>query len=131
MGDKRHQIGKWGEQTAASYLIEQGYRITGTNFRVPAGEIDLIAENEDEGESLLVFVEVKTRTSSRYGYPEESITAKKWKRLMLAIDEYLFQHPVGERDWRVDVIAIQKKTGMEPPEIEHFKNVIMSNEDYK
>jgi putative endonuclease len=129
MMDPRNQIGKWGEAAAADYLIELGYRITGMNFKVPGGEIDLIAEIEEPGGTVTVFVEVKTRTSQRYGYPEESITAKKWHCLMSAIDQYLWNEKNTDLDWRVDVIAIQTGSKLEGPEIVHFENVIMPDEE--
>ena len=130
MEDQRQQVGKWGEITAADYIKGLGYRITGMNYRTTSGEIDLIAEIDEPGGSVTVFIEVKTRTSQRYGYPEESITPKKWQSMMSAIDEYIVNSETGDLDWRVDVIAILKHSRSEEAEIIHFENVIVTDEEY-
>ena len=129
MADQRHQVGKWGETTAADYLRGLGYRVICINYRASGGEIDLIAEHEDRVGIITVFVEVKTRTSQRYGYPEESITAKKWQNLMSAIEEYNHKSATEDEDWRVDVLAIQKTSGSAEAEIIHFKDVILNDEE--
>jgi len=71
------EVGNWGEEIAAVYLERNGYSIIDRNFYTPEGEIDLIALREEKEERILIFVEVKTRTSEKYGYPEEAFTRKK------------------------------------------------------
>ena len=66
-------LGKKGEKLVVEYLKKHGYKILKTNYRTPFGEADIIAEDGDE----IVFVEVKTRTSDRYGTPAESVVKKK------------------------------------------------------
>ena len=73
----RQIIGAWGEDQAASFLLENGLQIVGRNYRTPDGEIDLIAL---EGNTV-VFVEVKTRTNMNFGFPEESVTEEKLDHL--------------------------------------------------
>ena len=70
---KHLRTGEWGEQLAARFLEDKGLRILERNWRFSRAEIDLIAE---EGE-VLVFVEVKTRTSDYFGPPERFVSARK------------------------------------------------------
>ena len=112
-------IGLLGETLAADYLKEKGYTILERNARTPYGEIDLVACYE----STIVFIEVKTRTSTRFGNPEDSITPSKRGHLIASIQAYLQSHPELTGDWRIDVIAIQK-TGSPDTAITHFENAI-------
>jgi putative endonuclease len=68
------QIGKIGERIVAYALSQRGYKVLASNVRTKYGEVDLIVR---QGKTVL-FVEVKTRTSKRYGYPEESVDARKY-----------------------------------------------------
>jgi len=121
------KIGKWGEGIAAAYLQGKGYLILDRNVYSQAGEIDIVASREEDGESILIFVEVKTRTNDRFGYPEDAFTRRKWNHLLGAINNYLERHPNNEDEWRVDVIAIQRLHESEPPDIQHFENVVMTD----
>ena len=120
------EIGRWGEEIAAAYLRQKGYSIVDRNFYTPEGEIDIIAFQVDNEEVILVFVEVKTRTSEKYGYPEEAFTRKKWDHMLKAIDRYLQDQSDYEGAWQVDVIAVQRLNVGKPPDIEHFENVVMN-----
>ena len=113
----RQIIGAWGEDQAASFLLENGLQIVGRNYRTPDGEIDLIAL---EGNTV-VFVEVKTRTNMNFGFPEESVTEEKLDHLSGAAEEYLAGHLEFE-DWRIDVVSIQGKPGATDIEFEWFKD---------
>ncbi len=108
-----------GEQLAAQYLQEKGLQIIEMNVRTPYGEVDLIAK---DGESL-VFVEVKTRTNNSFGHPETGVTAVKIKHLVDSAQAYLLEHEGYPADWRIDVVAIMKKSGANP-EIVWFKNAL-------
>jgi len=66
----KKELGDRGEDIAAKYLQQQGYRIVQRNYRSRYGEVDIICAQQ----GILVFVEVKTRTSNAFGFPEESIT---------------------------------------------------------
>lgn len=116
----KKRLGGWGETMAAEYLVGIGYVILERNFRTQYGEIDLVAQIED----ILVFVEVKTRTSRKFGYPEESISPKKKEHLLASAQAYVQSHQELERDWRIDVLAIEQVGSNSLPEITHFENII-------
>ena len=103
MVNARHSLGKRGEQYAAQYLTDRGYAIRTRNWRCPVGEIDLVTEKD----GALIFVEVRTRRGDRLGTPEESITPTKRARLVAAAQTYLDEQGQADRDWRIDVVAIE------------------------
>ena len=126
----RQKLGKWGEELAVEYLIERGYSILGQNVRTPYGEIDVIAQQQEQpyGESppqaVVVFVEVKTRSSTEYGFPEEAVTREKRAHMLAAAQGYLQIHSELSDRWRIDVIAIQRSGSKSAPEIIHFENAL-------
>ena len=93
--------GKRAERRVALYLAAHGYTLLARNYHTRRGEIDLIARHGD----CLVFVEVKSRSSDRFGTPEEAITAKKRQRLRWAARHYLMCHP-WPLDVRFDVVTL-------------------------
>ena len=111
-------IGKKGEQYAADYLRALGYDIVKTNYHILGGEIDIISRFNNE----IVFVEVKTRRSNKFGWGEESITRTKLRRLNLAMHRYLAEL-YWRCDYRLDVIAIQMNSFEEVCNLRHYKNV--------
>ncbi len=123
MVNRKQKIGKWGEGLAATYLEEKDYLILDQNVYTTYGEIDIIALQVIDSEKYLVFVEVKTRTTLKFGNPEDSITWRKKEHLVSAIGSYLQDHEDLEYPWRVDVIAIQKLSAENPPNIMHFENI--------
>ncbi len=97
-------IGKYGEDLAADYLKRLGYKIIERNFRIRGGEIDIIAFDG----SCTVYVEVKTRTSRKFGRPEEAVTPWKIKFLERSAKFYRNNRknlhlPAMER---IDVVAV-------------------------
>lgn len=116
----KQNLGSWGESVAAEYLTGIGYVILERNVRTPHGEIDLIAMDE----TILVFVEVKTRTSQEYGYPEDAISIRKKEHMLASAQAYMQSHHELNQDWRVDVIAIEKIADQNSPAITHFENII-------
>ena len=96
-----NKLGNRGEALAADFLAQQGYTVLHRNWRHSHYEIDIIALKE----KVLHFVEVKMRTSKRYGLPEEAVTKKKFQSLLQAADEFLHQHP-QYRHVQYDIIAI-------------------------
>jgi putative endonuclease len=103
MTDHRQALGQRGEAYAADFLTARGYRIHDRNWRCPVGELDLVTERNDQ----LIFVEVRTRQTDRLGTPEESITPAKRAKLIAAAQTYLDEHNQLDRDWRIDVVAIE------------------------
>jgi putative endonuclease len=101
----RQQTGKEGEGLAGEWLKKKGWKILQAGYRSPYGEIDLICEDKNE----LVFVEVKTRTSDQFGYPEEAITSIKARHMLKAAQWIVQKEHWQERPWRMDVVAILKK----------------------
>ena len=83
------ETGKKGEDLAAAYLESLNFSILHRNWRYSRYEIDIIASQNN----ILHFIEVKTRKSRKYGYPEESVSSKKIRNLMEAGAEFMFQNP--------------------------------------
>jgi putative endonuclease len=114
--DDRRRFGNRGEQLAAEFLESQGMEIIAAQYKKSFGEIDLIAQDGDE----VVFVEVKARATSSYGYPEDAVSPKKVGHIVRVGQSFLIQHQI-EGPWRIDVLAIEY--GQSPPKITHLKNI--------
>jgi putative endonuclease len=95
------ELGKTGESLAADWLIEKGYAILGRNWRHGRYEVDIIAGRS----GILHFIEVKSRRSTAYGHPEESVNRKKIGHIMQAAAGWLLYRP-GYRRTQYDVLAI-------------------------
>ena len=116
--DPRRVFGDAGEELAATFLVTAGFRILDRQARTPFGEIDLVCEDEDE----IVFVEVKTRASDEFGYPEEAITPAKFRHMVASAEAFLAGCGWETRLWRIDVLAIRVIPGMDS-EITHLKAI--------
>ena len=103
-GSEKHnqEIGARGEEAAVRYLSRRGFEIRDRNWRCRAGEVDIVAEEDD----ALVFVEVKTRASCEHGFPEEAVDTKKRKRYETIASYYLKSHEIGDKAIRFDVVSI-------------------------
>ena len=110
--DNRRSLGDRGEDLAAAHLKKQGYNILARNYRTPIGEIDLVARHQ----GALVFIEVKTRRSRRFGSPQEAVHPAKQERLRNLAEYYLQQQGLGEVMVRFDVVGILWQEGK--PQIE-------------
>ncbi|MBW1653801.1 YraN family protein [Flavobacterium quisquiliarum] len=114
---KHNELGKLGEDLAASHLEENGYAILERNFVIQKAEIDIIAQKD----AVLAIVEVKTRSSLDFGSPQDFVKSKKIQLLIKAVNAYINDR---EKDFpedievRFDIIAIHKKG--ESFAIEHF-----------
>ena len=117
MISSNRSFGDQGEALVCEYLKKKGYRIREKQWRSKVGEIDIIAEKN----GVFVFVEVKTRQSSRFGYPEESVTTKKRQHLMHAADLYCQLQRI-ERPRRIDVVAVILGEN-NIPLFEHFEDI--------
>jgi len=114
LSKQRINLGKSGEDLAAKVLQKKGLKIITRNFRNKFGEIDIIAKDNE----TLVFVEVKTRASARFGLPEEAVTEAKQQQVIRVASSYLSQHKLLNVPVRFDVVAITIKGGK--PEINHL-----------
>jgi putative endonuclease len=101
------------------------------NVRTPYGEIDIIARQEFQNldsssgaSQVIVFIEVKTRSTRAFGPPEGSITQRKQEHMLAAAQSYLQEHPELDGDWRIDVIAIARYRPERKVEIYHFENAV-------
>lgn len=109
-------VGTTAEDIACDFLVEQGYKIVKRNFHFGKhGEVDVIAK---EGETLC-FIEVKARSSTEYGSPEEAITLKKMKSLRRVAEGYLYVSGIEDVECRFDVVAIDFT--VRPPEMRLLK----------
>ena len=113
MADNRKQFGKRGEEVAAAHLRKNGYKIIERNFRTRTGEIDIIAKHKGR----IVFVEVKTRRSGRYGDPKLAITAQKQRRISMVALEYLKKNHSLQTPARFDVVTVQSAEAGETVDI--------------
>lgn len=111
------KLGPRGEQMAADYLTQRGYRVVARNYRCPVGEIDLVAIDDD----TVVFVEVKTRSSDEAADPEIAVHPEKRRRLTRAGKHFVARHRLHEKPCRFDVVAIVDR-GTGSPQIEHFED---------
>ncbi len=102
MSDDRKKLGQAGEQLAADFLKRKGYTIVQRNFRCAAGELDIIARDND----YLVFVEVKTRRNHNYGSPLEAVDFRKQRQICRTALCYLQKHSAEDQNIRFDIIAI-------------------------
>ncbi len=117
---KRRETGALGEKIAGEFLGKNGYEIVETNYRCTEGEIDIIARQRN----TLVFIEVRTKRSRRFGSPEESITGVKKERLRALAERYGQEHENLPAVWRIDVVAIQMEKGGRVKRIEIIENAI-------
>lgn len=108
--------GDKGEKLALEFLKKRGYRIIGRNFHSRVGEIDIIAL---EGNTL-VFIEVKTRWSKKFGSPQEAVTPRKLHSIAKTANYYKILHPNLPDEMRIDVLAI--KLGGESPKFDLIQN---------
>lgn len=118
MSDARKEIGNAGEDLAASVLIASGMRVLERQARTAFGEVDIVCEDGEE----LVFVEVKTRRTGDYGYPEEAITPAKFRHMVASAESLAAERGWERRPWRLDVVSIRLLPGTQP-EVVHLKAV--------
>lgn len=100
----KKEIGKIGENLACKYLNERGYKILKRNYRCKQGEIDIIAYDTKSKE--IVFIEVKTRQSMKYGTPAEAVNKPKQKHIIKAVEFYIYKNKIIDKKIRFDVIEI-------------------------
>ncbi len=97
-----HALGKSGEEAAIAYLKKKKFRVVQRGFRFHRGEIDIIAHDRD----TLVFIEVKTRQSSEFGLPEESVTPLKQQQIRRLAEAYLAMNNLPNVPCRFDILSL-------------------------
>ena len=102
MSQERLSIGKKGELLAQEHIRKQGYTLLEKNFRCKLGEIDLIAKDRH----MVVFLEVRTKTSTAYGPAYNSVTPHKQRQVKRVALFYIAQHNLVNTQFRFDVIGI-------------------------
>ena len=112
---KHNKLGKDGELIAFMVLQRDGFTILETNWRFQKAEVDIIAQKD----GFLIFIEVKTRGSKKFGNPSDSIGQKKINLYKDAVEGYLEQYP-SELEVRFDVVNII--IGKDETKIEHIAN---------
>lgn len=110
-------IGRIGEKRAEEYYIKQGFKVLFRNFRTPFGEIDLIVSRNN----LTVFVEVKCRISTNFGYPEEYINKRKLNKIKKGVQFYALKNE--SRDLRIDVVSVILSADGEVKDWQVYENV--------
>jgi putative endonuclease len=114
------ELGSLGERIAATYLTDAGLRVLDRNWRCRHGELDVVAA--DDAARSVVFVEVKTRTSDRFGGIEQAVTPEKVRRLRRLAGLWLARQDARWSEVRIDVIGV--RIGRRPiPEITHLRGV--------
>ena len=112
---QHNELGKKGEQLAVNYLSKNGYEIIERNYRFDKAEVDIIAT---KGETLAI-IEVKTRSTTDFGNPQDFVKPKQIQRLVKAVDEYVTVNRL-DVEVRFDIIAIVKNG--KAYDIEHLEN---------
>ena len=119
MPSARSRLGAQGERIAAAHIESLGLVIEERNYRTRFGEIDLVARDGAE----TVFVEVRTKRSTAYGTPEESLTRRKQARLVRTAQQYLAEHGRADSSWRVDLVAITLQPDG-PAHVSHVESAV-------
>jgi putative endonuclease len=109
--------GEAGERIAGVWLEKRGCRIAERNYRCRVGELDLIAHRRN----LVVFAEVKTRSSARFGRPAEAVGSRTRARMCAAASQYLLRFGSRDRECRFDVIEVLA-IGRGRVEVTHIKD---------
>ena len=120
MGNYKKTVGAYGEELAKKYLIKNNHQIVDQNIQIGSKEIDIIAKQND----TLIFVEVKTRTSNKYGQADDAMTSKKFSNLKKAMGIYLDDCKEVYKNIRLDLVAIDIDKKDKKAKIKHYKDII-------
>ncbi len=118
-----HRLGRRAEWAALLMLMAKGYRPRHRNWRGAGGELDLVMQHRDE----TVFVEVKARSDDLYGGAAAALNAKKQKVLVRAASAYLGRFGLWEHPCRFDLVTVERRSGILPWRIRHYRNVFQPN----
>ncbi|MBN1170743.1 MAG: YraN family protein [Micromonosporaceae bacterium] len=109
-------VGAYGERVAVRYLLNGGMALLDRNWRCAAGEIDIVVQEGD----ALVFCEVKTRRSKRFGHPAEAVTPAKARRIRALAAQWLAGRGLGPAQIRFDVVSVWPQPAG-PAAVEHVR----------
>ena len=115
---RNDSLGAYGERLAAQRLVDAGMVVLDRNWTCDLGELDLVLRDSD----VLVFCEVKTRTSSAFGHPLEAVTPVKAQRLRRLAARWIQDHDVHAPGIRIDVVGVLVE-GRGAAEVEHLRGV--------
>lgn len=113
---KNTEKGTAGEKIAANYLLSKGFKILELNWRFNRAEIDIICKKDN----ILVFVEVKSRSGTDFGFPEQAVSKTKQRHLARAADQYIYEKSYTE-ELRYDIISVLFQKGKKA-EILHLED---------
>jgi putative endonuclease len=117
-GAHNGSLGSYGERVAARRLVERGMVLLDRNWRCDLGEVDLVLRDGD----VLVFCEVKTRSTAAFGHPLEAVTPAKGERLRRLALRWVQEHGVDPPELRIDVVGVLL-AAKGAPEVEHVQGV--------
>ena len=107
---EKRKTGDEGEDIAARFYAQSGYRIAARNFACKMGEIDIVAV--DDKRKIIAFVEVKSRNTTKYGLPCEAVNYRKQRRLFNTAEYFMLSHRgFGQYRMRMDIFEILRKDG--------------------
>ncbi len=112
--------GNLGEGIAREYLEEHGFKIIQNQYFARVGEIDIVAERAGR----LHFVEVKARSSNKFGYPEEALTATKSERVRKAVGLYLLKNKIPHQNYQIDLVTVELDWDKHKAKVRHIQNAI-------
>lgn len=118
------EIGKSGEELAVEFLKKQGYRILTRNYKTKLGEVDIIAKDKD----TICFIEVKTRYSDKFGFPQEAVLRNKQRQISKAALVFLKGNNLLNKKARFDVVAIRYLE--DEPQLDLIKDAFELDEKY-
>jgi len=118
-----HRLGRRAEWAALLLLVSKGYRPLHRNWRGAGGELDLVMRHRGE----IVFVEVKARSGNDFGGAAAALNSKKQKILTRTASAYLGRFGLWERPCRFDLVTIERKGGIIPWRIRHYRDVFQPN----
>lgn len=115
MASQSYITGIHGELLAERFLKKKGFVTIQKNYRIQGGEIDLITQKDD----WIIFFEVKTRSTTTFGLPEDAITYHKRRNLLRTMYTYLCHHPA--KKWRFDLLALDIQSNV--AYIKHYQDI--------
>ena len=114
--------GRLGEDLAAQCLKKKGYKILSRNFRTKFGELDIVCQKGN----AIVFVEVKTLAENEAGFePELHFTFEKMRRMRKAAQIYLLQNSLSDKDFQLDLIALELADDGTVKDLRHYENLTL------